>query len=273
MQSWIEILWTFIFMSQRILTGYWTDWSYGAIRGACLTLSSESAGYLIAFVALFNGWVGTGVWKLFAFLIHEYRSTTNSRDGAFHQFQAALRNSTKSGFPLTAFRIGMAWRGRVEAPVSRAARLMLAPTAISMLFSALSILSSRLAYTGDVLMAGGGCGNEVNTDEDSLDGVQVGLAMNYQNGISMTLSNAYARACVPQYYDNMFHHIEGFENLGNVALYSYGANAYQPTRFGLTQPSTYSNVTFMYGSDNTRPRKPLTILCKCAEFCEFRRDV
>lgn len=38
------------------------------------------------------------------------------------------------------------------------------------------------------------------------------------------------------------------EEFGNVSLYSYGQNVYQPTRFGNTQGVPYPNVTFLYSA-------------------------
>jgi hypothetical protein len=49
----------------NIYTGFWVNQAYGPFRGACLTLSHEAGGLLIAFLALFVTAASSSIWKMF----------------------------------------------------------------------------------------------------------------------------------------------------------------------------------------------------------------
>jgi hypothetical protein len=55
--------------SYEVHLGFWTNWSYGKIQGATVTLTRKNGGFLIAFLAIFIGMVGkryapNSVWVL-----------------------------------------------------------------------------------------------------------------------------------------------------------------------------------------------------------------
>ncbi|KAI0151786.1 hypothetical protein GGR57DRAFT_513738 [Xylariaceae sp. FL1272] len=72
--------------------GLWTNWSRGAVFGQTLTLSRRDGGLLIAFTALFVSFVSTRGWKILAFALHRYCSSSSRQRAAYHQSQAILRN-------------------------------------------------------------------------------------------------------------------------------------------------------------------------------------
>jgi len=327
-------------MSEQVHTGQWTDHSYGSITGSRLTISTRDAGYLIALLALFCGWVGKAAWKLIAFLIHQHQATPEARDGVFHQLQVALRNSTSYvGFVVVASRSGFAWRNRSTNAMSRVSRIAAIASILGALFTAGATLSSRIASNeGGVLLTGDACGYTTSSSGSELDKITLQLANNMQTGISLTSSNAYAQDCYSNplntetssfsgqtaagtschtftkpllnytlslgrpcpfedacavddsqvvqldtgnldshidlginqplenrilfrrvttcsplrsdgFTDNHFHAVASLSYLGNVSTYSYGKNAYQPTRFGVTLPLPYANTTFVYAQD------------------------
>jgi len=90
----------------------------------------------------------------------------------------------------TALRIGYGWKA-----LSKAIKLIFCPAALSSFFAALSILSSRIATNGHSLLKGGECGNQVTDNVSSLDSVIVRLIQNSENGMSMALSNSFAKEC------------------------------------------------------------------------------
>lgn len=49
--------------------------------------------------------------------------------------------------------------------------------------------------------------------------------------------------------DNNFNYVKGAEQLGNISVYSYGNNPYQPTRFAVLGGLPYSNATFVYSAN------------------------
>lgn len=81
-------------MSEQIYSARWTDWSYGSVLGDHVTMSSRNATYLISFIATFDIWAGSAAWKLLAFVAHQYFTIREPRNGAIHQLQVALRNSS-----------------------------------------------------------------------------------------------------------------------------------------------------------------------------------
>jgi hypothetical protein len=323
-------------MSQQIYIGRWTDWSYGSVLGARITMRNDNARYLTNFIAAFNLWVGSAVWNLFAFVWHQHRSTNAPADVMFHQSQVALRNaSTPLAFKKSVFSIGLAWRKRTRQSLSRASRLLIGPSILSLLFSAASLFSARIASTGEVLMQGGTCGLIPDGSVPKADSLTFTFVQNSQDRVRMFLSNAYAQECYnnslnpgnpaltnadasglschgyvmpslnfttsttsicpfesacassgpgiihldtgyldshtdlglnqPQENRVSFRKVttcspmstEGFsedafttEYYGNISVYSYGQNLYQPTRFAAPTALPGPNTTFVYGADS-----------------------
>jgi hypothetical protein len=94
-----------------VYTGIWTNWSYGKVMGATLTLTRSNANLLIAFVALFLSVITTRLWAIISFSIHTYLATPDARDTLHHQRQAVLRNNGgPSGTTWTLIQLAWRWR-------------------------------------------------------------------------------------------------------------------------------------------------------------------
>jgi len=184
-------------MSGQIYVGHWIDWSSGPISGARLTIPSETAGYLIAFIAIFSGWVGTAAWKLIAFTVHQRRCTVQPRDGLFQQLRSSLQNNTTHiSFAILASRIGYAWRNHAIQALRRAGTLSTVAVMIGALFTAPGSFSARIASnSGNVLLTGTTCGFPAGSAASGLDSVALTLGESMQSGVTLTLSNAYAQDC------------------------------------------------------------------------------
>jgi hypothetical protein len=76
----------------HVHTGLWTNHLYNHIQGATLTLTATNSSYLVAFLALFLGFVAGHLWAIISYTIFQIRSTLSPRDGQHHQQQAILRN-------------------------------------------------------------------------------------------------------------------------------------------------------------------------------------
>ena len=325
-------------MSEQIYTGRWVDWSYGPVLGDRITVPGTEARYLIAFLAIFNTWVGAGAWTLLAFIVHQVLTIRKPRIGASHQLHVALRNATTpTAFIEQAVLIAWAWR-KTSARASRNASLLtIIPIIITILFIAVGIGSSRIATTnGDVLLLGGDCGLVNPNVTSASDELQIQFSQEFQDGMRMSLSNNYARQCYnnsldnssaseiypdasrsacggytqtslpieitvstacpfedaclgsdiirldtglldshfdlgmnqPEedrvsfrkvttcaplktygFSDNGWSVVDSLSYLGNISVYSYGNNTYQPTRFGGQQALPYADATFVYSKD------------------------
>jgi hypothetical protein len=99
-----------------VYTGRWQDYSRGQILGDTLTLEVKSGRYLITALATFVGLVGSALWSLVAFAVHQLRAKKGSHDAVFTQHQVVYRTSNS---PLHAIwdvlRICFAWRRRKDA--------------------------------------------------------------------------------------------------------------------------------------------------------------
>jgi hypothetical protein len=80
-------------MDDNIYTGIWTNWSRGAILGSTLTTTKQYGNLIIAFVALFIGFVSSRLWKISCIVLHRCYSTADERSAIHHQRQVILRNS------------------------------------------------------------------------------------------------------------------------------------------------------------------------------------
>src|ERR1700748_678247 len=97
--------------SSYVHEGLWTNWAKGTPFGATLTLTPTNAAILIAIVAIYVQLVGSHLWKVMVFVLHQCRATPAERDGLYHQHQVILRNSaSEPGTMWQLFRVGLAWR-------------------------------------------------------------------------------------------------------------------------------------------------------------------
>jgi hypothetical protein len=135
-----------------VYIGRWQDHSRGQILGDTITLDVRWDGHLIAALSTFIGLVGTALWSLLAFAIHQYRASPDNEDAVFFQQQVVYRNQASA---LDAFldilKIFCAWRRR-KAVGKRANRLgrrsillSLPPLLIFAAFTAAGIFISEVA--------------------------------------------------------------------------------------------------------------------------------
>ncbi|KAI0554210.1 hypothetical protein F4679DRAFT_579821 [Xylaria curta] len=118
-----------------VYTGLWTNWSYGNIMGATLTLPQSSANLLIVIVALFVALTTGYLWRFRQVLL---RNNASAASSAFTMIE-------------------LVWMYR-----KRGARRLLPLLAWTLLLAVLLALasgfSSRVAVSNEVLVAGSNCG-------------------------------------------------------------------------------------------------------------------
>jgi len=141
--------------------GFWTNWSYGQVYGATITVSRSTGSLLVAFFALFVAISGGSFWRITCYVLHLRLSSTKPQDGLYHQRQAILRNSTSATVAaLDLFRTFWAWKR-----LARRASLRLLLIAVSAIlcasgFIVAGLFSSNVASAlgSEVLMSGLNCG-------------------------------------------------------------------------------------------------------------------
>lgn len=156
-------------------------------------MTTSHGGLLIAFIALFNTTVGSVMWSLIAYAIHQYRAKHQSGDGVFHQTQALFRNSVQAlAFARNTVATGWQWHNRTPHALRRTIPFGCLGLFIPVLFAVAGILSSRIAIAGDVLYHNTYCGTYI----DIQDWPPPALAQ-YNAGYfqTWTASMAYARGC------------------------------------------------------------------------------
>lgn len=135
-----------------VYTGCWQDHSRGQILGDTVTLDIRWGSHLIAALSTFIGLVGTVLWSLVAFAIHQCRAAPDSEDAVFFRQQVVYRNQASI---LDAFfdilKICWAWRRRkavgkrVDGLERRPFLFSLPPLLIFMAFTAAGIFISEVA--------------------------------------------------------------------------------------------------------------------------------
>ncbi|KAF2142305.1 uncharacterized protein K452DRAFT_297623 [Aplosporella prunicola CBS 121167] len=161
-----------------IYQGVWTNWTYGRIFGATLTLNRRDGALLIAFIALFVTLIGTSFWRLICYAFHYYRSTESPRDGLHHQIQATLRNAangTSGAWNLIS--ILNAWKRESKQPYRRVLPLLILTVVIISAFAAASGFSSRISSMGsEVLIRSNYCGMMYVTKDESISDLYTVIA-------------------------------------------------------------------------------------------------
>jgi hypothetical protein len=104
------LLQTALTLSSYIYAGVWTDWSYGSVIGARLTLSNHNAYFLVLFLTLFVRYLGQALWTIFCYYAFQAQSTQLPQDTLYYQLQATLRNSNGDTF----MGIPQAWISQAE---------------------------------------------------------------------------------------------------------------------------------------------------------------
>ena len=156
-----------------VYLGFWTNWSYGRVRGATLTLTNRDGGFLTAFLAVFVVIAGRSFWRIACFMIHYALSSVAPKDGIYHQRQAILRNAASgtSGL-LSLLQMSWAWRKDIRAqPYWRILPLIVFAFLTLSGFSVAGIFSSRVSTSmGDeVLLSGQNCAFQLRDDIDMTD--------------------------------------------------------------------------------------------------------
>lgn len=143
----------------HIYTGPWINWSHGLIVGSTLTLSSKDGALFTSFLAAFITVVGSRLWKILTFIIHQSRARRGPKDGLHHQQQNVFRNSESPGGAAWTFMLqSHAWWGRASAlrSIPWAAFCLL----YLLIFAVLSVFSGQVTKSaGDMrLIRSSNCG-------------------------------------------------------------------------------------------------------------------
>ncbi|KAI0154798.1 hypothetical protein GGR57DRAFT_465051 [Xylariaceae sp. FL1272] len=158
--------------SQYIVhTGLWTNWSYGQVFGATLTLSTENGSLLTAFLALTVTVIGTQLWRIFCFLAHQLLSSADEQnDALYHQVQATLRTTSEPGSGLVRLlQLVVAWRTRGVHVVRRLVPVLAATIVITVGTALGSGYSSKVAVGNEVLLKGDTCAwVQINGNTDAV---------------------------------------------------------------------------------------------------------
>ena len=184
-----------------VYIGRWQDYSRNRILGDTVTLDVRWGGYLIAALSTFIGLVGTAVWSLLAFTIHQCRAGPDKEDGVFFQQQVVYRNqgSTWGAF-WSLCKICCAWRykkstgRRVERLKRRSFIFSLPPLLVFVAFTAAGIFIGEVAgptyRSNSVLAKTARCG--VAGFESSREGASAGI-LKFVN--DTLLARQYSKTC------------------------------------------------------------------------------
>ncbi|KAF2183496.1 hypothetical protein K469DRAFT_689964 [Zopfia rhizophila CBS 207.26] len=141
--------------------GFWTNWSYGLVRGSTITLTRRNGGLLIGFLAIFVAMSGKSFWRIACFILHRSFSSPTPQDGLYHQRQAIIRNAdTPEDGAWRLLQMLVSWRNEARRPFRR-----LLPTVFLALFTSAAfiiggIFSSKVTTDNgnEVLITGDNCG-------------------------------------------------------------------------------------------------------------------
>ena len=137
-------------MERDIYQGFWINQSPGGLSGATLTLNRQHGGLLIAFLALYVGASGRGLWKIVRFLLHYAFSSALLQDGLYHQRQAVLRNSGVSHETATLLlECAVAWRKNASQVQKRITPVVTIAAIYSMALTAASTFLTNRDYSGN----------------------------------------------------------------------------------------------------------------------------
>ncbi|THX66567.1 hypothetical protein D6C98_02783 [Aureobasidium pullulans] len=177
----------------QVSTGIWTDWSLGQVQGLTVTLRSQDAALLTAFIAIYIQIASSGSWKIVQFIIHQIRASkqNDDEDALFHQQQIILRNSSSPLSALTDL-LSMAWAWRrFAASFKRSIVLVLLASVHFAAFAIASLYSSRISSLSSqhMLVESSNCGTWSFSGDFQDEDVQSRI-------INETITAAaYARGC------------------------------------------------------------------------------
>lgn len=148
--------------ASQIYTGFWTNWSNGAIRGATLTLSQSHGGVLIAFLAMFVSFIGGVFWTIISFAIHQINTTEPSqrRDALHYQRQITLRNEGPASAAWNFVKLWKAHRKTTSWPALRLLPCALLASLTLLLFYVSGIFTSYITSVpgNSTIVLGPHCG-------------------------------------------------------------------------------------------------------------------
>lgn len=182
-------------MSGDIYTGVWINWSRGAIDGATLTLSNRGGSLLLSFIAAFVTLVGSQLWRILCFLIHQLTSPEHVKDGLHHQRQNVLRNNGSSiGAAWSFLQLGWYWRRVARRSSVRTAPFALLATVYFIVFAVLAVFSSQVAkgLSTARLRRSGVCGVWDPSSDASTERLN---AYRQKTTSDVLKASAYARSC------------------------------------------------------------------------------
>lgn len=145
-----------------VYIGAWTNWSYGSVRGATITLTQRNGALLIAFLAFYVGLAGSSFWRIACFALHQTLSSDRSEDGLYHQRQAILRNSATDVVGLWNFlQTNWFWRRNASSPFRRVLPLVAFSILHIAVFGIAGVFSSQVstAAGNEVLVSSSNCGH------------------------------------------------------------------------------------------------------------------
>jgi hypothetical protein len=176
-------------------TGYWINWSHGAVHGATITLPQQYGGLLAAFLALYVAFAGGMFWRILAFALHQSNTTKpdDARDGLHYQRQVILRNVGGGASTAWAFLIlPWSWRQDLGRSLLRCLPFAFLASATAILFGVAGVFTSAVTKVpgNSTLVTGPTCGgwaaNEVTVNGGSF--LSKALADTYE-------AAAYVRQC------------------------------------------------------------------------------
>ena len=135
-----------------------------------MTIPTRNAFYLVAFLALLVTITSSHIWSILCYILFQFRSTVEPRDGQHHQHQAIFRNFHTSDSALWRFsNSALFWRGKKRRPGLTALPWALLALLHFISFAIAGILSSRVSLATDnqseVLVAGQSCGMWINPQD------------------------------------------------------------------------------------------------------------
>ncbi|KAI0161879.1 hypothetical protein GGR52DRAFT_143822 [Hypoxylon sp. FL1284] len=143
----------------NVRLGVWANKSRGSILGATLTMNKQDASLIIAFVAIFIGYVGTRFWRIICVGLHRFHSSSQSRDVIHHQLQVTLRNSASAESTLSSLvKLPLAWHGQRARALYRVLPEVVLAICCLCAFVAAGGLSSRILLAGnEVILDAANC--------------------------------------------------------------------------------------------------------------------
>jgi hypothetical protein len=141
-------------------SGFWTNYGKGPVTGLTLTVSARNGGLLISFLTMFVRVAGSCAWNIIRFILHQSRSTSEPRDGLYHQQQASLKNASSQSQTLLKFlTLSWSWRSIADKTARRSLPILLLVAFHLAMFTVAGLFTSRVAYSSsEALLRGGICG-------------------------------------------------------------------------------------------------------------------